>query len=116
MSNQEEQARSSQPEIPEFYANSFFFTCSVWDAHLEFGLRPVIKGETQPPEAQVIVRMSKEMAWVICKLMNRVLKDYMHDVGVMSLSQDLLEQLELEDEYRADREYIEARQSQGGPR
>lgn len=112
MSNQEESiAPSSQSEVPEFYINSFHFTCTVWDTHLQFGLRPVVNGETQLPEPQVIVRMGKEHAWIVCKLMHRVLKDYMREVGPISISEELLEQLELEDEYRADWEYVEAKKS-----
>lgn len=109
--NTPEEVVVSRPkaEVPEFYVNSFQFTCTVWDTHLQFGLRPVVSGETQLPEPQVIVRMGKEHAWIVCKLMDRVLKDYMRDVGPISISQDLLEQLELEDEYRAD--YVEAKKS-----
>lgn len=112
MSNHEEPTvRRPQSEVPEFYINSFHFACTAWDAHLQFGLRPVVKGKPQPPEPQVIVRMSKEHAWIVCKLMHAVLKRYMRDVGLISIPQDLLKQLELEDEYKADREYVEAHTS-----
>ena len=113
MSGQEQQeATVSQgptagQAIPEFYTNSVSISVGAWDLVLDFGLRGPGSGDAVPVFRQ---RMSIQHAWVMCKLLDRLLTRYIADNGPITLPKSLVEELELSEEYKSQ---LEARRGNG---
>lgn len=89
----------SPVEIPEFYSNVARAFVSAWDVLIEHGIRGP-EGQVINPASLVRIRMSIEHAWVLAKLLDRLLAEHVRTVGRFSLPAELLSQLKLEDTYR----------------
>jgi hypothetical protein len=88
-------------EVPEFYVDASAFYASVYDLVIEHGLRYPSASPTGPVP-QVRIRMSLPHAWVVAKILNKVMREHVAKLGPISLPKAVLAELKLEDEYRQD--------------
>jgi hypothetical protein len=103
MSPEVEQTELPEPtrQVPEFYVDATALYASVYDLLIVCGLRQT---SATPPTVvpQVRIRMSLQHAWIVAKILNRVMREQIAKQGPIGLPRDLLTELKLVDEYRED--------------
>ena len=88
--------------VPEFFADFTGVQVGPYGAILDFGLRQPVGKEGTPPAPQVRVRMSVEHLWVVSKIVDRTLRQFVEAAGPLPLPRQLLKEMELEGEYDRD--------------
>jgi hypothetical protein len=86
--------------LPEFYSNVAMLSMSAYDVTITFNLRDT-ENNVVP---QVRVRNSLPHAWIFAKILDRLLKGYIREVGRIPIPKDLLEEMGLTEAYDADME------------
>ena len=85
----------NREEVPDFYINSVKFSISTYELLLQLGLK------TEPdedPTPIVKIRMSPQHAKVMTQLLNKNIRKYEKEVGIIVLPKQLIEELGLEEE------------------
>ena len=86
-------------EVPEFYVNQTAISVSAYDVLIAFS-----EAYSDQLAPRVQVRTSIEHAWVLAKVLDRVIKIHIRDVGPIHLPSGLLDDLGLVEQHKADME------------
>jgi hypothetical protein len=88
--------------IPDIYSDSVRFDMTVYGVTLEFGQgqkpRPTGAGPA-PHVPKIRINMSPQHAKVLAKLFAKTMASYEQQIGKISLPQQLLDDLNIEDEW-----------------
>jgi len=98
---EEGQPPFSLSDAPEFYTNYARIFSTPYDILIEHGVR---YAEAYSPSQVPLVRIrtSLEHAWVVAKILNRVIRKHIEMQGPIALPKDMVKELDLEEEYRQD--------------
>lgn len=101
MENPQEMAKmESETAVPLFYTNAFNAAVGPYEVVLKL-IREEIGDNGQEPNQELLAKvcMSHAHLWTMVHLLDRILNQYIHTVGPISLPADLVARYNLEDEY-----------------
>jgi hypothetical protein len=101
------------PEVPDIYVNATQILVGSYDVTLRLSRQtpqPAEEDVQERGEDRVAgwVRMSHAQAWTAAHLVLRLLSDLVRDHGCFLVTKDLLERLDLRDEYQRLQELADA--------
>lgn len=88
--------KPSTLEVPEYYGSSIHVSVGPYEVVVDVGRSDPGSGEAVPEFRQ---RMSLQFAWVYAGILQRLLDRYIRDNGPISLPKNVVEQLELTEQY-----------------
>ncbi len=93
----QQEAKPSWAGVPEFYGSSVHIWVNPYEVVVDVGSRDPGSDSPTPVFRQ---RMSLQFAWVYCAILQRTLDRYVRDNGPITLPKNLLEQLDLTEQYQ----------------
>lgn len=88
--------------VPQYYADFTGVQVGPYGALLDFRLRSPSQEGPGVPEPQAIVRLSVAHLWVLSKIADRTVKEFIEEAGPIPMPPELLKEMGLEEEYRQD--------------
>jgi len=92
----QQEAKPSWAGVPQFYGSSVHISLGPYEVVIDVGRRDPGSREVIPEFRQ---RMSLHFAWVYSAILQRTLDRYIRDHGPITLPKNILEQLELTEQY-----------------
>ena len=99
--NEVSQGQSMDSCVPEIYANSARAVLSPYDLLVKLYRADGDPENPSGPQMELVgkLRMSHAQAWVLVKILDRLLNDYVEKVGPIHLPEDLVNERNVRAEY-----------------
>ena len=98
MAKDEHGTQQTPADLPEYYVNATKFYATPYDVVIDHFLRAPAAGIADLAP-QVRIRMSLQHAWIVTKILDKLIREVIEKQGPIPLPLELLAELGLKEEY-----------------